>query len=46
VENKTVFPSAPNFKTISKKLNQIQVELERHFDLAQAKNTLAPPDGH
>jgi hypothetical protein len=40
-EAKTVFESSPNFKTITKKLKQIEVDLERCFDLIQAKDGTA-----
>ena len=43
VDAKTVFPESPNFKTVTKKINKIVVDLERTFDLIQAKNGTATP---
>ena len=42
-KTKTVYPTTPNSKQINKKLGQIKADLERHFDLVQAKDSIALP---
>lgn len=42
-KTKTVFTFVPNHKLINKKIGQIKADLERHFDLVQAKQGTATP---
>lgn len=44
VKTKTVSTSTPGHKTINKQLGQIKADMERHFDLVQAKHGLATPE--
>ena len=41
--NKLVLPTDPSHKQTNKTLGQIKADLERHFDLIQAKSGLATP---
>ena len=43
-KTKTVSTSTPGYKTINKQLGQIKADVERHFDLVQAKQGLATPE--
>ena len=42
-EAKTVSSTDRNCKTINKKIAQLKVDMERHFDLMQAKHQVATP---
>ncbi len=42
-KTKTVLARDPDFKAINKEIGQVKVDIERHFDLCQAKNELATP---
>ncbi len=41
--SKTVTAGDPDFRKVNKKLLQLRVDLERHFDLMQAKHEVATP---
>ena len=41
--SKTVTAGDPDFRKVNKKLLQLKVDLERHFDLMQAKHEVATP---
>src|SRR6266542_3141716 len=42
-KTKSVFTSTPNHKSINKKIGQIKADMERQFDLIQAKDETASP---
>ncbi|MBO9594933.1 MAG: hypothetical protein J7599_18665 [Niabella sp.] len=43
-ESKQVLAAAPDHRQINKKLLKIEVDLQRHFDLIQAKKGIATPE--
>lgn len=43
IDNKNVSGSEPDYKKFNKELRQIETDLERHFDLVQAKHEVATP---
>src|ERR1022692_1223193 len=41
--SKSVLPREPDFKAMNRKITQAKTDLQRHFDLVQAKQEIATP---